>query len=409
VLVIDDNASSREALHELLAGWSLKPAGAAGAREGLEELERAAAQGAPYALALLDAGLPDRDGFAVAEELRSRPHLAGAVLMLLSSADRQGDAARCQALGLPASLTKPFKPAELLAAVLELLGAYGPESCARAPGAGARRGRGSAPGGLRILLAEDNLVNQRLVVGLLEKQGHRVVVVENGAAAARAVEQEDFDLVLMDVQMPQTNGLETTALIRAREEGTGRHLPIIALTAHAMKGDREQCLRAGMDAYLAKPVQGEQLLATIAEVLGLDAAGAVLPLPAAERERVFDPAALLARLGDDGELARELAALFLGESPQALRRVAEALAGGDPEAAQLAAHALKGSVGNFGAPEAVRAAARLEGLAGRADLAAARESLPALEEAVQRLRQALEEWLALPDGASASGLVPSPV
>jgi signal transduction histidine kinase/DNA-binding response OmpR family regulator len=267
VLVIDDNASSREALQELLEGWSMKPVTASSAREGIEELERAAARGEAFPLVLLDAGVPDRDGFAVAEKLHARTDLAGAVLMLLSSADRLGDAVRCRMLDLPAFLTKPVKPAELLNAVLKILD-RGEQKPVAGPGVRGQCGRDIAAGGLRILLAEDNLVNQRLVVALLGKLGHQVVVVENGAAAVRAVEQEAFDLVLMDVQMPQMNGLEATARIRARERETGGRLPIVALTAHAMKGDREQCLAAGMDSYLSKPVRGEQLREVIDEVLG---------------------------------------------------------------------------------------------------------------------------------------------
>ena len=220
VLVVDDNATNRRILEELLVSWRMKPATAADGPAALAELERAAAQGQPYPLALLDACMPGMDGFALAAEVRRRPHLTAVSLLMLSSADRPGEAARCRELGIPLYLTKPVNQSELQEGLRKVLGGEpaqpGPAEAAPAPPSGL---------GLRILVAEDNLVNQRLAVAWLHKLGHEVVIVDHGAAAVRAAEQETFDLILMDVQMPEMGGFEATAAIRAREQTGGRRIP----------------------------------------------------------------------------------------------------------------------------------------------------------------------------------------
>jgi len=203
--------------------------------------------------------MPKMDGFALVEQIRSRPELSTATIMMLTSAGHQGDAARCKELGVSAYLLKPIRQSELREAIARVLGANKQEGViplitryslqdAREPGTS-----------LRVLLAEDNAVNQRLVVRLLEKRGHRVAVAENGLEALAALKKEDFDLVLMDVQMPEMDGMEATAAIRKGEKRTGEHVAVIALTAHAMKGDREKCLAAGMDGYLTKPIRPQEL------------------------------------------------------------------------------------------------------------------------------------------------------
>jgi signal transduction histidine kinase/DNA-binding response OmpR family regulator len=260
VLVVDDNDTNRRILEGMLRNWRMCLAAADGGEVALGELRRAAAAGAPYRLVLLDVMMPGMDGFEVARRIKQAPGLAGATIMMLSSADRKGDAARCRAMGVTRYLTKPVKQSELLDAILLALGRrrdWAPADAAAAPPA-----EGARP--LGVLLAEDNTVNQRLALRLLEKQGHQVVVANNGREAVEAVERETFDVVLMDVQMPQMNGFEATAAIRAAERGTGRHVPIIALTAHAMKGDRERCLAAGMDGHVTKPIQGKALMELLA-------------------------------------------------------------------------------------------------------------------------------------------------
>ena len=257
VLVVDDNATNCRILEELLRPWRMKPTVARSGPEALEALGRAAAAGEPFPLVLLDAMMPGMDGFELAEEIRKRPELAGAAVMMLSSGDRRGDVEHCRRLGLARYLVKPVSPSDLLDALTQALSAPRPAVAARKPS----RPPDAAPAAttLRVLLAEDNLVNQRLAIRLLEKQGHVVTPVLNGRDAVEALEEQAFDVVLMDVQMPILDGMEATALIRRREEGAGRRTPIIALTAHAMKGDRERCLEAGMDDYLTKPIQGAEL------------------------------------------------------------------------------------------------------------------------------------------------------
>jgi PAS domain S-box-containing protein len=263
VLVVDDNGTNRRILEEMLAGWGMRPRSVPGGREALAALAEAAVAGEPYPLMLLDGHMPGMDGFDVAQRLVQNPALAGARILMLTSAGQPEDVQRCRQLGIGAYLMKPVKQSELLETILTSLsglarGARAPESGVRGQGPGRR---------LRVLLAEDNAVNQRLAVRLLEKQGHSVVVAGSGREAVQALEQATFDVVLMDVQMPEMDGLEATAVIRERERRGERHLPIIGLTAHAMKGDRERCLEAGMDEYVCKPIQPQELFAAIARLL----------------------------------------------------------------------------------------------------------------------------------------------
>jgi len=216
-------------------------------------------------LVLLDAQMPEVDGFWVANRIKQEPDLAGAVVIMLTSAGLRGDAARCRELGIKAYLPKPIRRADLLDAIKLVLGsAHRPEEKSPLVTMHSLRQHRSR---LKILLAEDNVVNQTLAVRVLEKRGHSVVVADTGRAAVETFEQQPFDLILMDVQMPEMNGLEATAAIRRKEESTGKHIPIIAMTANAMAGDKELCLGAGMDGYLAKPIQMKELFATIERLL----------------------------------------------------------------------------------------------------------------------------------------------
>jgi PAS domain S-box-containing protein len=259
VLVVDDNRTNRRILEGMLLRWHMKPTPVDCAAAALAQLSSALEAGEPYPLILTDMHMPEMDGFALIEQIRQRPELSAATIMMLTSAGHRGDAARCQELGVAAYLLKPIRQSELREAVARVLGAREQEGAiplitrfslqeTREPGAC-----------LRVLLAEDNLVNQRLAVRLLEKRGHRVVVASTGLEALEALEKESFDLVLMDVQMPEMDGLEATATIREKEKSSGLHQAVVALTAHAMKGDREKCLAAGMDGYLTKPIRPQEL------------------------------------------------------------------------------------------------------------------------------------------------------
>src|SRR2546422_8923232 len=279
VLAADDNATNRRLLEAMLTAWGVAPTIVAAGRSALAALEQARAAGRTFHLVLLDARMPDMDGFAVAERIRQEPALAGVTVMLLTSDVMNGDLARCRTLGIARHLVKPFTPSELLAAVLLALG-QSLETKA-APAAPADPGAETSSQRLHVLVAEDNPVNQRLIVRLLEKMGHISIVAHNGQEAVEAYESRPFDAALMDVQMPVMDGLAATMAIReseARHPGR-RRLPIMALTAYAMRGDRERCPAAGMDEYLTKPIRPEDLAAALGRLLG-DYRTATVPLAA---------------------------------------------------------------------------------------------------------------------------------
>jgi signal transduction histidine kinase/CheY-like chemotaxis protein len=387
VLVVDDNATNRRILEEVLGNWGMEPTTADGGQAALAELRRAAAAGKPFPLVLLDVMMPEMDGFMLAEHIQRHPELVGVPIMMLSSSDRRTDSTRCEELGIATYLTKPVKQSELLDALLTVLGTLPPPAPPTA--AAGQDGRHEPRRPLRVLLAEDNAVNQRLAIRLLEKQGHTVAVAATGAAAAAALEQATFDLLLMDLQMPEMDGFEATALIRAKEKPTGRHLPIVAMTAHAMKGDRERCLAAGMDGYVSKPIHAKELFETIANLAPPTASAAPPPPDRGPAEADFDQAAALARLNNDPDLLQELATAFLDEAPRMLQDVRAAVAAADAPKLRRCAHSVKGAVAIFAEGGAYQAALALEALGQVADFADAARALASLEQELQRLYPAL--------------------
>ena len=273
VLIVDDNATNRHLLEEMLLGWRMVPTLVASAPDALAALRMAQGLGRPFSLVLTDVQMPDMDGFTLAEAIKKDATIALAAVVMLTSAGRPGDAARCRALGVAAYLTKPIKRPDLHGAILLALSGQSTER--NRPALVTRHSlREARPTG-RILLVEDNSVNQLIVRRLLEKRGHRVIVANNGRDALAALDDvafATFDCVLMDVQMPQMNGFECTTIIREREQLTGFHLPIIAMTAHAMNGDRARCLAAGMDAYLSKPIDPDELVRLLDSAVGVSSA-----------------------------------------------------------------------------------------------------------------------------------------
>ncbi|MEO8603999.1 MAG: response regulator, partial [bacterium] len=267
VLLADDNAATRRSVSALLSDWQMNPTTVDDGPAAWRELQRAAALGLPYPLVLLDAHMPDLDGFALAQRIKATPGLAGATIMLLSSTDLPGDAARCRAMRIGSYLTKPIQQSELLEALLAQLG----DALQAAPLLAPSRPPGNSVAApvrpLRILLAEDNNVNQLLAKRLLEKRGHHVAVAGNGSEALALLQYGTFDLLLMDVQMPVMGGFEATAAIRLQERASGAHLPIIAMTAHAMPEDEARCLAAGMDGYVSKPISAQTLFDAIARLV----------------------------------------------------------------------------------------------------------------------------------------------
>jgi two-component system, sensor histidine kinase and response regulator len=389
VLVVDDNATNRRLLRDMLSAWRMSAHTADSGRTALMLMETAAQEGERYPLVILDAHMPHMDGFAVAEQIRTQPGLAGGTLMMLNSAGHQDDLARCRELGVAAHVTKPLRPSELLDAVMVALGRAAtvpdlePAFSPAGPAAGPR---------LRILLAEDNPVNQKLALGILTKRGHSVRVAHNGREAVEAAEQERFDLVLMDVHMPEMGGFEATGIIRQREMQGGGHLPIVALTARAMAGDREQCLGAGMDDYLTKPVKVKDLVEVIERLVPNGSATATRPEAAAGAG--FEDRVLHERFDGDLDLLRIVAETFLESTPPLLTELRDAVTAGDAPTVSRLSHRLRGSLANFGAADAVEAASRLEHMGTAGDLAGAGDACEALLEGYGALRTGLERLLA---------------
>lgn len=265
VLVVDDNATNRVILKKIFLSWHTRPLEAESGEEARVLIDRAASEGHPFAIVIMDAYMPGMDSFILAQELKQNPRLAKSTIIMLNSAENRGDAAPWQKLGVSSFITKPIKQNELLAEALRLLtdGTEREELSAQA----AESTRKEFTSSFRILVAEDNIVNQKVVCYMLEKQGHQVASAHNGEEVLEALEKDIFDLILMDVQMPKMNGFEATTAIREKEEQTGSHIPIIALTAHAMKGDREKCIETGMDDYISKPVKPEELFRAIERVV----------------------------------------------------------------------------------------------------------------------------------------------
>jgi len=424
VLVVDDNATNRRILGEILKRWDAKPILASNAETALRVLSEASISHAPFDLVLTDAHMPDMDGFTLAERIQEHPQLTGATIMMLTSGGQRGDAARCRRLGIAAYLTKPVAQSELRDAILKVLG--------RSSQAGGlplitrhslREARSSVdekhePSGLKILLTEDNAVNQALATRLLEKMGNQVVVAGNGLEALAAIEKQSFDLVLMDVQMPEMDGFEATAALRKREMAQGRHTPVIAMTAYAMKGDRERCIEAGMDAYVSKPINRHELMEAIHAVLSRRGQGQrndeqvsepvvdnsastakVASVPPSrrpdgrgvEKTEPFNYSAALAHVDGDEDLLAEVAALFLQEYPKQLAAVREAIAQKDSRALRRATHSLKGEAANFAAQPVCQAVIELEASAEHEDFDAAQAACSRLQAALRQLKPALEK------------------
>ncbi|MFZ0964868.1 MAG: response regulator [Terriglobia bacterium] len=386
VLVIDDNLTNRRILGSLLARWDMQPTLAGDGAGALQTLAQAREANEPFKLVLLDATMPEMDGFRLAEEVRKNPQHSNTTIIMLTSAGQRGDGARCRQLGLEGYLTKPVSQSELLDAVLQVAGSKRPEAKSALV---TRHSLREQERMLRILLVEDNSVNQLLASRLLEKQGYSVTTASNGQAGLEHLEKKSFDLILMDVQMPKMDGFETTAVIRKEEESTGKHLPIIAMTANAAEGDRERCLAAGMDGYIAKPIQIEDL-AEVIEKLGQSSPVAEVATTAKRGEKeLIDTALALARAGGNVELLKEMVALFLKELPELLTNLRQAITAGNAHAIERAAHKLKGSVGNFSPHPAYEAARKLEVLGRDGSLSEAAPVYAELEKEIERLKSGM--------------------
>jgi two-component system, sensor histidine kinase and response regulator len=370
-LIVDDNATNRRILEETLRNWGVRTACAAGAEEAFTILREAARRNEPFQIVLSDVNMPDVDGFALIERCRDDEALRASIFIMLTSATRTGDVTRCKQLGVAAELVKPVKQSELYDAIAESLGVSIPAASLDSGAVTQDKIPATTAKPLQILLAEDSLANQKLAIGLLTKWGHKVTLATNGREAfATATSSELFDLVLMDVQMPEMDGFEATRQIREFERSAGRpRLPIVAMTAHAMKGDRDRCFEAGMDAYISKPVRTAELSRTIAQfVPGQRPSTAPVEQPIAALDPIAAPrstvdidwSAALEHCGGDNELLRSVAAAALEEWPTLLDQLRESIDRNDRATTRRLAHTFKNAFRTVGASDAYALADRLE-------------------------------------------------
>jgi len=360
VLVVDDNATNRRILRDMLTNWGMQTVVASTAREALDQLIQAYEQGQPIRLLLSDVNMPEVSGFTLAEWIRADPRLDATLIIMLTSGGREGDGDRREQLRIATRLMKPLKQSELFDAIVTTLGVDGMRLAVRDSESAAPDVR-VAP--LKILLAEDNLANQKLAVGVLTRQGHRVTVVGSGRDAIRAWETEPFDVILMDVQMPELDGLEATRAIRQLEQRTGTAIPIVAMTAHAMTGDRERCLEAGMTEYLSKPIRARQIAEKLKSLFPDAPAAQPHPAEGAPRPQndlPIDWDEALAGIDGDRQLLADVIQAFLETLPGTIAALTYATRTRDCRALQELAHAIKGELLAISAHPAAEAARNLE-------------------------------------------------
>ncbi|HXJ44411.1 MAG TPA: response regulator [Bryobacteraceae bacterium] len=389
VLVVDDNRTNRRILENLLKNWGMNPTLASSAKEALVALHEANGNGRSYQLILTDMHMPELDGFGLVERIREERSVV-ATIMMLTSGGHRGDTARCEQLGIAAYLLKPVRQAELREAICKALGSAADSQAAAPVAVKAERGQYAS---MKILLAEDNDVNQKLARRMLEKRGHEVLVANNGREALDTLRSQHCDLVFMDVQMPEMDGIEATIELRAEETGTGRHQLVIAMTALAMKGDRERCMAAGMDGYLSKPVSAAEL----DEILGEYSQR----LPDGRREEPIAPQPtvtkpvnsdeLMVRLDNDREFLAELIEAFAGDFPKQLLAISAALENKNSDQLTRSAHSLKGSLSNLAAPVAAGLAWQIENAGRLADFSEAEAALLNLRPEISRVVTTLNE------------------
>jgi CheY-like chemotaxis protein/HPt (histidine-containing phosphotransfer) domain-containing protein len=401
VLIVDDNRTNRWILEEILTSWGLRPVSAGSGEAALQAGAAARRQDDPFRVVLLDVNMPGMDGFEVAARTRAEDPKGRTSILLLTSAGRRGDAARCRDLGIEGYITKPVNQSDLLDALMTVLGTSD-HAAAPQKSLVTRHSIREERRRLRVLLVEDNAVNRRVASGLLEKRNYEALAATNGREALEILERQAIDIILMDVQMPVMGGLEATTSIRERERGTGRHVPIIAMTAHAMKGDRERCLRAGMDDYVSKPVRPSELYAALERAVpraglaeGARAEGPTPTTAAHHREAaagsgsVIDRARLLARLEGDAGLLEEIVRLYHETCPQLMQELRAAAAERDSQALCRTAHTLKGMVDNFGLPSVTQAFLALETMGREGGLDGLEAAMEAAIREISRLDEAL--------------------
>ncbi len=382
VLVVDDSNANRRILQAMLLEWGMQAGVAVDGPSALASMRRAKRSAKPYRVVVIDAMMPEFDGFTLVKEIRQDWEISDTPVIMLTTA---GGAVhtRSQEMNIAAALMKPVRRSTLLNALLRILGLMSEDQASDQPTKPEAISQSAKP--LDILLAEDNAVNQIVVVRMLEKQGHRVCVASNGKDAVATCYSRPFDLILMDVQMPEMNGFEAVRLIREWEKATGRHVPILAMTAHALQGDRERYLTAGMDAYVSKPVRSSELHDVIDSLVSRTGRPEAPPQSATADPTVeFATEAVLARMGGDARLLSEVVGLFHSDCPKMLARMSEAIRRGENVELARAAHTLRGSLDLFGLSEASKAATEVESLGQKGDMTRAGEAFSALQREVDR-------------------------
>jgi PAS domain S-box-containing protein len=391
VLVIDDNRTNRRILDGLLRSWGMEPTVVSSAEKALAVLDESYESGLSFHLIVTDMHMPKMDGFGLVEKIKHRGGTAPATIMMLTSAGHRGDAARCQQLGIAAYLLKPVRKMELREAIARLLGAKDQIPASTMITRDSLQEERDPHQRLDILLAEDNIVNQKLAMRLLEKRGHKVMVVGNGREALAALAYRPYDLVLMDVQMPELGGIEATIMLREKEKLTGAHQHIVAMTALVMKNDRERCLEAGMDGYLAKPIRPQELDEVLdARMEQRSSSPKMGSQTLGPSQHPVDANELLERLDGDRVFLAELTELFRADYPRQVTVIHEAILQDDALRVKQASHALKGALSNLAASPAREMAANLERLGASGDLALAKLALGDLEKELTRTIESLD-------------------
>jgi CheY-like chemotaxis protein len=360
----------------------------------LQELEQAIETGRVPELILLDSDLPETDSLDLAARFRDIPELRDTLLIMMTSGAKTDDANRYRRIGIDGCLSKPVRQSDLIGLIKQIL-VCAPNSYLACDSYVDAPRPAASEFGLKILVAEDNLVNQKLAESLLIKAGHRVALASNGVEAVDAVEKEPFDLVFLDIQMPEMDGLAAAERIREIDRTTGRHTPLVAMTAHALKGDRERFLNNGFDGYLAKPVSYDAVLDVLKMVRSDDpeTQSAAPHLEISRSRPEPDLAVLLTKAGGDYELVREMISIFLEELPNRMKSIESALLNNQPREVELAAHSLKGSLGYFSTSGAFESTGMLVKMARRKNLEGAQAVFDRLKEQTRRLELSLADWL----------------
>jgi two-component system sensor histidine kinase/response regulator len=379
VLVVDDNETTRRILKDMLDNWQMKACMAENAYAALDELARAQISRKPFKVLLIDSNLPDMSGYELIQKIKENNDCEETVIMMLTSLGQRGDAVRCRELGIKVYLTKPIKQSDLLDALVMALNPeiMQNEQLHLITRHSLRERRES----LHILCVEDNPVNMKLMLHLLKRMGHTAEPAYNGNEALKALDKQNFDLILMDIQMPQMDGFETTIAIREKEKETGKHVPIIAITAHAMKGYKERCINAGMDAYIPKPIKTDELIQVIEKLITDEE---ITSYPNGNSKKIFNRDAVLNRLNHNNDLLHELVDSFITDTPQHLKDIREAIEAQKVEKVKTEAHNLKGAAANVGADLFKEVAFQLECAGKSQNLNTALNLYERLEEEFER-------------------------